>query len=258
MKILIIVIGILGIFSSCTSRKESSTEKKKSTLKEVEMKKDSSCLDTDTLPADTGCSDKGSDTIGAYNRLDIDTFERYYNDLDDGSPFRKSRLPDGTLRIRFKYTYHDTVFYYMTDYPKDSYLCYENEYYGNSNIKSERTRIIYGDMYVGTSRYYSINGKLQKEVNEDEGYSFTIEQLMRLLKKKGIDIPKGAKLVNGYIDTHYRIYKNLDPEQPAYSVWYSLDPQKDSIFAMAQDSVFKISGKDGSIIDESRYILEYN
>ena len=50
------------------------------------MKKYSFCFDTDTLPVDTGCSDKGSDTIGAYNRLDIDTFERYYNDLDDGSP----------------------------------------------------------------------------------------------------------------------------------------------------------------------------
>lgn len=258
MKILFIIIGILGIFSSCTSRKESSTEKKKSTLKEVKMKKDSSCFDTDTLPDDTGCSDKGSDIIGANNRLDIETFERYYNDLDDGSPFRKSRLPDGTLRIRFKYTYHDTVFYYMTDYSKDSYLCYENEYYGNGNIKSERTRILYGDMYVSTSRYYSINGKLKEEVNEDEGYSFTIGQLMHLLKKKGINIPKGAKLVNGYIDTHYKIRKHLDPEQPGYEVWYSLDPQKDSIFAMAQDSVFTISGKDGSIIDESRYILEYN
>ena len=222
------------------------------------MKKYSFCFDTDTLPVDTGCSDKGSDTIGAYNRLDIDTFERYYNDLDDGSPFRKSRLPDGTLRIRFKYTYHDTVFYYMTDYPKDSYWCYENEYYGNGNIKSERTRIIYGDMYLGTSRYYSINGKLKEEVNEGEGYSFTIGQLMHLLKKKGINIPKGAKLVNGYIDTHYKIRKHLDPKQPGYEVWYSLDPQKDSIFAMAQDSVFTISGKDGSIIDESRYILEYN
>lgn len=257
MKIMIIVIGILGIFSSCTSRKEGSTEKKKSTLKEVKMKKDSSCLDTDTLPADTGCSNKGNDTIGAYNkRLDIEAFYRYCNDFDNDSSF--TRLPNGTLRERGKYIYSDTALFYLIDYPKDSYLCYENEYYGNGNIKSERTRIIYGNMYVGTSRCYSINGKLQEEVNEDEGYSFTIEQLMRLLKKKGIDIPKEAIFINGYIDTHYRIDKNLDPEQPAYSVSYSLDPQKDSIFAMAQDSVFIISGKDGSIIEEFRYILEYN
>lgn len=53
MKILISVMGILGIFSSCTSRKESLTEKKKSTLKEVKMKKDSSCFDTDMLPVPT-------------------------------------------------------------------------------------------------------------------------------------------------------------------------------------------------------------
>ena len=257
MKILFIIIGILGIFSSCTSRKESSTEKKKSTLKEVKMKKDSCCIGTDTQHADTGCSDKGNDTIGAYNkRLDIKAFHRYCNDFDDGSSF--TRLPNGTLRERGKYIYCDTACYYVIDYPKDSYLCYENEYYGNGNLKSERTRIIYGDMYVGTSRYYSINGKLKGEVNEDEGYSFTIGQLMHLLKKKGINIPQGAKLVNGYIDTHYKIRKHLDPEQPGYEVWYSLDPQKDSIFAMAQDSVFTISGKDGSIIDESRYILEYN
>ena len=143
-------MGMFGIFSSCTNRKENSTEEKQSILKEVKMKKDSSCFDTDKLLVDTGCSNKDNDTIRAYNRLDIDTFERYYNDLDDGSLFRKSRLPDGTLRIRFKYTYHDTIFYYMTDYPKDSYLCYENEYYGNGDIKSERARIIYGDMYVGS------------------------------------------------------------------------------------------------------------
>ncbi|WP_025069016.1 hypothetical protein [Bacteroides gallinarum] len=256
MKILIIVMGILGIFSSCTNRKENSTEEKQSILKEVKMKKDSSCFDTDTLPTDTGCSNKDNDTIGAYNkRIDIEAFYRYCNDFDNGSSF--TRLPNGTLKERGKYIYSDTAFY-LIDYPKDSYLCYENEYYGNGNIKSERTRIIYGDMYVGTSRYYSINGKLKEEVNEDEGYSFTIEELMHLLKKKGINIPKGAKLVNGYIDTHYKIRKHLDPEQPGYEVWYSLDPQKDSIFAMAQDSVFTISGKDGSIIDESRYILEYN
>lgn len=257
MKILIIVMGILSLFSSCTGRKVKLAEEDKSVQNRYEVKENKSCLDHDTLPADTGCFDKGNDTIEVYNKkLDVEAFDRYYNDFDDGFSF--TRLPNGTLRERGKYIYYDTAFYYVIDYPKDSYLCYENEYYGNGNIKSERTRIIFGDMYVGTSRYYSINGKLKEEVNEDEGYSFTIGQLMHLLKKKGINIPKGAKLVNGYIDTHYQIRKYLDPEQLGYEVWYSLDPQKDSIFAMAQDSVFVISGKDGSIIDEFRYILEYN
>lgn len=259
MRILLFIMGALALLTSCTGRKESTVEKKNPTLKEVKLKKDDSCLDSDTLTTNRSDSNGSSDTIWVFRKkLDINAFERYYEEFDDGSSIRKSRLSNGTLRERFKYSYQDTTFYYVIDYPKNSYLCYENEYYENGNIRSERTRIIYGDMYVGTSYYYSINGELQKEVKEDEGYSFTIDQLMHLLKKKGINIHKGAKVVNGEIDMRYRIRKLLDPDQPGYFVMCSLDPHKDSIFAMAQDSVFIISGKDGSIINEHRYILEYN
>lgn len=181
MKILISVMGILGIFSSCTSRKESLTEKKKSTLKEVKMKKDSSCSDTDMLPVDAGCSDKGNDTIGVYNRrIDIEAFDRCCNDSVDGSSF--TRLPNGTLREIGKYIYYDMAFCYVIDYPKDSYLCYENKYYGNGNIKSERTRIIYGNIYVGTSqgfRFYFLAYMLF--ALEDNGGDMIPESIVHLL-----------------------------------------------------------------------------
>lgn len=49
-------------------------------------------------------------------------------------------------------------------------------------------------MLMGISRYYSIDGELQREVNEDDGYSFTFEQLMSLLNEKGMYFPKDVDL----------------------------------------------------------------
>lgn len=62
MKILIIVMGILSLFSSCTGRKVKLAEEDKSVQNRYEVKENKSCLDHDTLPADTGCFDKGGKT----------------------------------------------------------------------------------------------------------------------------------------------------------------------------------------------------
>lgn len=49
MKILIMVMGILGLFASCTGRKERLAKKEGSALNEFEVEKSKSYLDTDTL-----------------------------------------------------------------------------------------------------------------------------------------------------------------------------------------------------------------
>ena len=49
MKILIIVMGILSLFSSCTGRKVKLAEEDKSVQNRYEVKENKSCLDHDTL-----------------------------------------------------------------------------------------------------------------------------------------------------------------------------------------------------------------
>ena len=98
-------------------------------------------------------------------------------------------------------------------------------------MKSKRILNITGDMYLGVSLYYSKEGKLEKEVNEDEGYCFTFQQLISLLEKRGVFIPKGITLPDGFIDYRYRI---------------------------SRDVILSVSGKDGSIIKEIPYTIEDN
>lgn len=51
----------------------------------------------------------------------------------------------------------------------------------NGNMKPKRIQTITGDMYLEVSLLYSKKGKLEKEVNEDEGYYLTFQQLISLI-----------------------------------------------------------------------------
>lgn len=105
-------------------------------------------------------------------------------------------------------------------------------------------------MYLGVSLFYSKEGKLEKEVNEDEGYCFTYQQLISLLTKRGVYFPKGVNLPSGFIDYRYRISKDILDDLAVYTVIYPLSNRKDVILS--------VSGKDGSIIEEIPYIIEDN
>lgn len=105
-------------------------------------------------------------------------------------------------------------------------------------------------MYLGVSLYYSKEGKLEKEANEDEGYCFTFQQLISLLEKRGVFIPKGITLPDGFIDYRYRISRDIIDDLVVYTVIYPLSDRKDVILS--------VSGKDGSIIKEIPYTIEDN
>lgn len=237
MKRLLIVMGILSLFVSCTGRK-------KSALNEVVKSK--SYLDTDTL-GNIVSFNKENDTIEVCDkRFDIAAFERHKKDNDNTTYTRyKEILPNDTLMVCLKDKTPDHVQYIIIKHPKNSYLSYESIYYENGNIKSEKTYGPGNGMLIGISRYYSKDGELQREVNEDEGYFFTFEQLMSLLDERGIHFPKDVDL-----DYRYQIYKTIGEEEfKAYFVMYPLSKEA--------DLTITVSGKDGSIIEEQRYQHNY-
>lgn len=252
MKILIIVMGILSLFSSCTGRKVKLTEEDKSVQNGYEVEENKSCLDYDTLSGNMFSSNKGNDTIGGCpERFNIAAFERHKKDIVDKcyEEYREI-LNDDTLREYGKYMSEDDVEYSILEYHKDSYLCYQKRYYKNGNIKSRGIQIIGGDMYTGISRYYSIDGKLQEEVNEDEGYLFTFEQLMHCLEEKGIYFPKGVKLLMRDFSWNGQISKHTIGDSVVYVVTYT--PDGGTKFQLV------ISGKDGSIINEYQCVIVDN
>lgn len=250
MKILIIVMGILGLFASCTGRKERLAKKEGSALNEFEVEKSKSYLDTDTL-GNIVSFNKGNDTIEVCTkRFDIATFERHKKDFVTNYHGGYKVLNDDTLRVYSKYINDNEVEYTIEEYSKESYFCYLNTYFANGNMKSKRILNITGDMYLGVSLFYSKEGKLEKEVNEDEGYCFTYQQLISLLEKRGVYFPKGVNLPSGFIDYRYRISKDILDDLAVYTVIYPLSNRKDVILS--------VSGKDGSIIEEIPYIIENN
>lgn len=246
MKTLIIVMGILSLFTSCSGRKEKLAKKEGSALNEFEVEKSKSYLDTDTL-GNIVSFNKGNDTIEVcIKRFDIATFERHKKDHENSSYVKYTEIVSNDTLINYiKDKAPNNVEYAIIKHPKESYLSYESIYYENGNIKSEKTYGPGNGILIGISRYYSIDGELQREVNEDEGYSFTFKQLMSLLDEKGMCFPKDVDL-----DYRYQINKIIGEDGlKTYFVIYPLSDET--------DLTITVSGKDGSIIDEHRYQHQY-
>ncbi|NUO14404.1 hypothetical protein HUV07_19885, partial [Bacteroides uniformis] len=85
MKTLIIAMGILSLFASCSGRKEKLAKKEDSALNEFEVEKSKSYLDTDTL-GNIVSFNKGNDTIEiCTKRFDIAAFERHKKDHENST-----------------------------------------------------------------------------------------------------------------------------------------------------------------------------
>lgn len=177
------------------------------------------------------------------NKFDVAAFEQHEKDhVNDGYEEYQEILPNDTSVKYMKDKTEDCVQYIIIKRPKNSLLTYESVYYENGNLKSEKT---YGPCYgmlIGVSRCYSIDGELEQEINEDDGYSFTFEQLMNLLNERGLSYPKGVLL-----DYRYQITKvRAGEEGKAYFVIYPLSHDT--------DLTITVNGKNGSIIAERRCI----
>ena len=246
MKILFIIMGILSLFSSCTNRKEKVVKGDDSVQNGLEVKESEFHLDNDTVVGNITYSNKGNN-----KRFDIAAFERHNKDFADNChEGYQEILNDDTLRVYSKHMNDNEVEYAIEEYSKESYFRYLNTYFMNGNLKSKRILNLTGDMYLGVSLFYSKEGKLEKEVNEDEGYCFTYQQLISLLLQRGVCFPKGVNLPNGFIDYRYRISKDILDDLAVYTVIYPLSKRKDVILS--------VSGKDGSIIKEIPYTVEDN
>lgn len=180
------------------------------------------------------------------NKFDVVAFERHKkDDVNDGYEEYQDILPNDTSVKYMKDKTEDYLQYIVIKRPENSLLAYESIYYENGNLKSERTYGPSNGMLIGFSRYYSIDGELEQEINEDDGYSFTFEQLMNLLNERGLSYPKGVLL-----DYRYRINKvRAGEEGMAYCVIYPLSHDTDLMII--------VSGKDGSM-EEHHYPYKDN
>lgn len=180
------------------------------------------------------------------NKFDIFAFERHKKDYENSSYVGYTEiLSNDTLIEYIKDKTPNYVQYAVIKHPKNSYLSYESIYYENGNIKSEKTYGPGNGMLMGISRYYSLEGKLQQEINEDDGYFFTFEQLMSLLNERGMCFPKEVDL-----DYRYQINKVIAEDGlKTYFVIYPLSHET--------DLTITVSGTDGSILEEHRYPHQY-
>ena len=183
------------------------------------------------------------------SKFDIKSFEQHKEDFcHDNYVGYREVLHNDTLREYGKYTSKDEIEYSILEYYKNSYFCYQKAYYENGNIKFERRQIIGGNMCTGISHYYSIDGKLLEEVNEDEGYFFTFDELMHCLEKKGIYFPKGIKQVMENFSWNGKISKRIVDNLAVYVVTYLLPN--------GEKNMLIISGKDGSVMNEYQCVTE--
>ncbi len=77
-----------------------------------------------------------------------------------------------------------------TEYYKDSYFIIVKNYYPSKNIKNKGIAFNEGSP-VGIWYHFDKSGKLIKEENTDEGYSFTPENVVKYCEKNKIELPKG-------------------------------------------------------------------
>lgn len=101
MKTLIIVMGILSLFTSCSGRKEKLVKKEGSALNEFEVEKSKFYLDADTL-GNIVSFNKGNDTIEiCTKRFDIAAFERHKKDHENSSYVKYTEIVSNDTLINY-------------------------------------------------------------------------------------------------------------------------------------------------------------
>ncbi len=95
------------------------------------------------------------------------------------------------------YGFIDRVFYQKT------YFTLIKKYYRNKNIKDKGISFNEGSP-IGIWYHFDETGKLIKEENTDEGYTFTPEDLVKYCKKNNIELSKGYHESEGYQTSVYK------------------------------------------------------
>ena len=119
--------------------------------------------------------------IEKYKEWEVDT---------DWSPSKFSkRLKKGNDRVKIFFTERGSVVELMS--ALNHYILYKS-YFPNKSLKVIGRRFY--DFYIGKWQVYDENGKLIKEEEEDAPYKFSVDQLIKKIKKEyDLDIEKNTK-----------------------------------------------------------------
>ncbi|WP_326982452.1 hypothetical protein VUJ46_20070 [Chryseobacterium sp. MYb264] len=164
-------------------------------------------------------------------------FEVFDRNLD------KSRVDkiDGLTHII--YTGGETG-YSEVGYNTNHYFMYVKNFYSSKNIENKGWAFNQGAP-VGIWYYFDEKGKLIKEENKDEGYSFTPEDIIKYCKKNNIELSKGYHERDGYQTS---VYKN---ELDGKKVW--LISYLASLNKQEKEVKLTLDGQTGKVIKREEF-----
>ena len=157
-------------------------------------------------------------------------------------------LPDGTIKAYSKVYEKEEIIYtheHLAEYP---YFRIDKSFDRATRKLLSKEIIAPGDITIGTSYYYDETGRLKEEKQEEKGYKFCINQLLKLLNDKGIFIPK-VNRDNSLPDTTYvilEIDREIINRKPRYHVFCAKDTADSGTFYKS----FEIDGMNGRIFKE--------
>ena len=171
-------------------------------------------------------------------------------------------LSDGTIKVYEVSEENISMYESLIQYP---YYCISRTFdkrTGNLLFKGVLAPCY---LAIGKSYYYNKTGKLEKEIDEEKGYKFRINQLLHFLDERGIDIPNSILDQYAVVDVESysepdstrvgylrEIEKTIIDGKPCYKVnyfFYKFVPAP-SIFRVASSKYLEINGMEGTILKE--------
>jgi hypothetical protein len=130
--------------------------------------------------------------------------------------------------------------YYFTPEKKHFYLY--KEFYFNGILKTVGFRNKISSFQIGIWKTYNKKGELIEEINYDEPFDFSFEQVLELLKKE-------KDLIDPY-NKNTNISRGIDGDKPIWEVSYRKE--------YGRRETIIIDGKTGEIIERDFYLHEDN
>jgi len=156
--------------------------------------------------------------------FDIETYNKNKNNLNDYTFITKDSTIVKQRKMQFDY--------YEIIKPKNSYFQTRNRYYSNGKLKST-VQDFPNDFLAGVMKEYDKQGTLIKETDYDKPYKFTFKDILKFIKKRGIDMK----------NYEFRIVRNIVNDKPMWSMTVEKE-DKSSLHRIW------IDGIDGAIIKE--------
>ena len=166
-----------------------------------------------------------------FNKVLLNKLEnkKYVSEFDSDNNYLEILFSTNAITYRFT--------------PKDSYFQIIKVYNHNGNIikKGFTLNLPWTTFQKGTWYEFDENGKLIKEINYDEPYKFTFEDILKFCEKEKINVDKGPILQStGY---HTKIRRGIENGKP----WWEIEWMKES------DTIetIKLDGLTGKILSRT-------